>query len=104
MPIVIDHLKDSDLTCPRFFCDVCGKPIESADDGLVAWNSEPGQRIRPTFLHDDCDRAQPRGIKLTSWMDLNHFLVHLLHNLKMDEPNKLAEARRQVEMLSRLAL
>ena len=99
MPLIIDHLKDSGLTCPRFSCDVCGKLIESAGDGIVAWNSELGERVEPSVLHKDCDlRLRPQKMQ---WMDLSHALVYLLHNLKMDQPKQLAEARREVALLNK---
>jgi hypothetical protein len=35
MPLIIDYQKDDDRTRPQLCCDVCGKLIEDADDGIV---------------------------------------------------------------------
>jgi hypothetical protein len=104
MPLIIDHSKENNLTCPRFLCDVCGGLIERADDAVVAWNSKPGERATPAILHTGCDASLPRELKQSQWMALDHLVVYLLHNLKMDQPSKLEKARGEVERLSQLGL
>ncbi len=101
MPLIIDHRKDDDLTCPKLCCDVCRELIEDADDGILTWDSEQGERVEPQILHKKCDLAIPRTSKARYWMGLDELMVYLLNNLKIDE-SKLTKARQSIATRSKL--
>ena len=67
-------MKD-DKTCPAIICNTCGKRITDFREGNYVWNN--GKESDFKFVHKgECDD------KYKYSMEIEHFIVYLLHNLK----------------------
>lgn len=72
---------------PVVHCDICGKRIEDAEDGIAVWFPDEGEQCKVQHVHKGrCDNifrygANHRG-RPDGWDDLEIHLFRLLHNVK----------------------
>jgi hypothetical protein len=103
MPLVIrtEKVPSDLLSCPRVQCDHCGDIIDDPLLGMVTW-SEPakaGDISALRFIHKKFACKKTEGYPDDPyWMQLDHFLARLLHNLQLDE-GKLQAIKRLIEQL-----
>ena len=101
MPILVTD--KSNLECPGFVCDHCGKPILTAADGNAEWTYSAnikGPQSGPVFYtHKACCHAFERE-RGGAWHtnDLDVFLVYLMNGDKLD----LDRARKRSALLASL--
>jgi hypothetical protein len=73
--------------CPRIFCDVCNEIIEKS--GNVIWREnleecQNGSVKDILFAHKTCDPKISDDGQFYCWQELDHFLVYLVNNFKLD--------------------
>jgi hypothetical protein len=99
-------INENGVSFPRFYCDICRKPIDDLTLGNTIFNSEiPGNTAH---VHKLCEL--PGGTKkagYNNWHPLTADLVYLLRNYGWLDPEgnpteKLEEAVREVERFSGL--
>ena len=57
MPLMIKSKEKGWLSCPVIICDVCGKEITKAEDGMYLYTDTKEETIKPHFVHKGlCDR------------------------------------------------
>jgi hypothetical protein len=92
MPLRI--IDAGDRARAAIFCDACGKEIQTADDGNYHWRGEEEGASGGAalfFSHKRCCIAVDEAQKTQCAMELDHLVVMLALNLKVDM--KKAEAR-----------
>jgi hypothetical protein len=93
----IKIVKQDQLWCPAFFCDICKEKIEDAERGIVLYNFKP---TKPFFVHKfTCDRKfrDELNAKYSCWMQLDDFLVYIINNTG-SSPKKLAERLKRLKL------
>src|ERR1700751_4297413 len=69
-------IDEKGISFPRFYCDVCRKPIEKLDDGNTIFSEAiPGNTAH---THKLCDAALGKGAGYNRWHSLEIDLVYLL--------------------------
>jgi hypothetical protein len=86
MPIVIKLKKER--ACPVVVCDFCGEEIQDAKQGNAEWkfDEEKGSGATIFFTHKKCCHTfeqKNSGVHFGAEM-LDHFLVFLANNVKLD--------------------
>ena len=99
------HAGYPDLSCPKFFCDFCARPIQQAGLGLYLWDGRlenetyfAGEPVDVYTVHKgDCDA---RLCSVMGWyrddastMELATLPVYLAQNMGMRSRKDWEEAR-----------
>ncbi len=93
---MITLIKKENQTCPVIICDTCGKEITDFNNGNYIW--EPGKENEFRFVHKGkCDDR----IKYSYSMEIKHFLIYLMNNLKFKQKD-LKITQRDCGMLSQI--
>ena len=87
------RLSETGRVAPRLTCDRCHEAIEDYQMAGVAWHYPPSEIERPAYVFFEVLCKTRRCLALTldeasetrPWMELGHFLVHLLSNVGMTE-------------------
>ena len=84
-------INENGVSFPKFYCDVCRKPIDDLAEGNIIFNSKiPGNTAH---VHKSCER--PAGTKeagYNNWHSLTSDLVYLLRNYGwLDSKGKATE-------------
>jgi hypothetical protein len=89
------------LSCPRVQCDHCGEIIDDPRTAMVTWDepAKEGDISSLRLIHKSFACKKIEGYPDDPyWMQLDHFLARLLHNLQIDE-GKLHAIKRLIEHL-----
>jgi len=65
------------VSFPRFYCDVCLKPIEKLAEGNTIFSGEAPEG-NTLHVHKVCDAAVGKGTSYNRWHELEIDLVYLL--------------------------
>jgi len=86
---------------PAIFCDACGKEITRTEDGNYHWHSrvEGADQQTVYFSHkSDCCAVVDQQFETTCCMELDHFLLCLVKNMRWDQ-KKAESTQRFNDML-----
>src|ERR1700746_3806087 len=89
------------LSCPRVQCDHCGAIIDDPGSAMVTWDepAKDGDVSALRLIHKSFACQKPEGYPDDPyWMQLDHFLARLLHNLNLSDA-KLLAIKRHIEHL-----
>jgi hypothetical protein len=87
------HAGNPDLSCPKFFCKLCNRPIDQAENGLYVWDARleneayyAGEPVEVYTVHKrECDayvcfvKGWPRSDPAT--MEIRTLSVYLAHDM-----------------------
>lgn len=101
MPFIL-HISDDGQTCPYFRCDLCGKLITEASQGLLVWHHDKyKEKIFEPFIV--CTSLCEQNVKsrFDASIELDTALIYLFNNSGMTG-DRIKEAREKARLLSEL--
>lgn len=92
LKIILEKHGESELFCPRFICDACGRTIDDYRNALYFWTKDwnkVGDRVPMYLAHKgDCDRAleyKLSGTTYMSWGEMRNLPIFLAHSMGMED-------------------
>lgn len=74
-----------DITCPKFFCDFCGKKIERIEQGMYHWHEKNYKPVDEAIMilhkYPCSDYVEQKEGKITPWLELRDLLGYLPNNV-----------------------
>lgn len=103
---MIEVIRNDMRDAPMILCEVCGKRIENAGMGMVAYEEVEIEYEGPvgfTFLHKgECDQSYKGGnYRKGGWVELTHFLANLCNNSGLKTPEDMKEAMKGRDVLNK---